>query len=166
MIEGGMSMKRRLHFLALAVIALFVGCVSAPPTLEKMEADTANFKLPGGPYADYATVYVLRPTNMAFAVKFSVYVGQKQDEYFAGSTKGNQYIYFAVPPGTRQILSQAENLASCTINAEKGKVYFLQQTPRMGILSAQNDLTVIQEIEGKYWVKRLNPGLMGKNKNK
>jgi Protein of unknown function (DUF2846) len=156
-------MRRIRLFALLAGIAMLTACASAP-SVEAMKADSANFKLPAGPYSDYATVYVVRPSAIGFAVKFSVYVDQKDDKYFAGSTKGNQYIYFAMAPGTRQILSQAENLATCTINAEKGKVYFLQQTPRMGILFARNDLTVIQDFEGKYWIKNLNPGTLKEKK--
>jgi hypothetical protein len=158
-------MRRSCLFVLLAVMVLLVGCATAP-SVEAMKADAGDFKLPAGPYADYATVYVVRPSTVGFAIRFSVYVGEKKDEYFAGSTKGNQFIHFAMAPGTRTILSQAENLATCTINAEKGKIYFIQQVPKMGVLFARNDLAVISEIEGKYWVKRLNPGTPRENTQK
>jgi hypothetical protein len=157
-------MDRRLMPLVAVAVALLAGCVTGPPPFAAMQAEVRDYKLPAGPYADYATIYVLRPTNMAFAIRFDVYVDQKIDKYFVGSTKGNQYIYFAVAPGTRTILSQAENLASCAIAAEKGKVYFVQQTPKMGILYARNDLSAVNETEGKYWVKRLAKGSMDRKK--
>jgi hypothetical protein len=156
-------MRRRILSLALALAGMvtLVGCATAP-SIESMQADVADFKLPAGPYADYATVYVVRPSNMGFAIRFSVYVDVKSDEYLVGSTKGGQYICFAMAPGTRQIMSQAENTATLPINGEKGKVYFVQQEPRTGILFARNALSLLSEVEGKYWVKRLTPGTFGK----
>ena len=153
--------KFRALLLAATASFLFIACASAP-TIAEMEMDIADFQLPALPAPGNSIVYIIRPSMLGFAINFEVFIDEKSTEYFLGSTKGGEYIYFEMAPGTRKILSQAENLAEYVLTAEKGSVYFLQQSPRMGVLFARNDLMLSVDTEGKYWVKRLKPGKMGR----
>ncbi len=75
-----------------------------------------------------------------------------------GYTRGAQYIYFNLEPGSHKILSKAENWAEIDFTAAPGDIIFIQQDPAMGFLIARNSLRKLQEYEGKYQVKHLTLG--------
>ena len=75
-----------------------------------------------------------------------------------GYTRGGQYIYFNLNPGTRKILSKAENWAETVVEANAGDVIFIAQEPSVGIIMARNSIGRTVEIEGKYHIKRLALG--------
>ena len=145
--------------ILLIVIIPFVSCVTGPSEQE-MNEDIINFELPMMPSEGESLVYIVRPQSVGMLISFKVYIDEKSEEYYVGETKGSEYIYFPITPGNHEILSKAENLAKLEMQIEPGKVYFLEQIPKMGILVARNNLQIIQDINGKYWVKNLKPGKM------
>ena len=154
-------MKNRLKIvLSIACLSLFAFSCTTTPSFSQMESDLEGFDLPKTASLDESIVYIIRPSKYGFAINFKVYVDKKEQEYFVGSTKGGQYIYFSVTPGSHNILSQAENLAEYQLNAERSQIYFLEQIPKTGILFARNNLIVTEETKGKYYVKMLKPGEM------
>ena len=135
-------------------ILVIAGCaVSLPPT-EKLKSETATFQLPRLPQTGQAVVYVVRPSALGKTVRISVRVGDTK----VGSTKGNQYIYFDLPSGEHIISSKAENTSKINISAKDGEIIFLQQEISFGALFARNTLKRIEELEGKYYVKKLKLG--------
>jgi len=152
------STKIQLFFL-LVCAALFQGCATLPSS-EQMRAETAGFQLPKQPSPGKALVYVVRPSGIGGLVRFNVFVDSQADEAEVGYTRGGQYIYFGVDPGTRKISSKAENWAEWTIKVNAGDVIYLQQEPAFGIIMARNNIFPVDETQGKYYVKTLDVGTL------
>jgi hypothetical protein len=125
-----------------------------------MKAEIAGFQLPRQPSTGKALVYIVRPSAVGSLIRFNVFVDSQADEAEVGYTRGGQYIYFGVDPGTRKISSKAENWAEWTIKANAGEVIYLQQEPAFGIIMARNNMFPIDETQGKYYVKTLSVGTL------
>jgi hypothetical protein len=116
------------------------------PDSEKFKTGTDKSSHPEPqPVADKAILVVVRPTMLGNKVqtKFAV------DGKWVGVNRGNNYFIVTVDPGMRQFCSQAENDAKASLNVEAGKIYFIQQHVRMGILKAENAVEVIDETKGR-----------------
>ena len=146
-------------FLLLTCITFFQGCATLPSS-EQMRAETAGFQLPKQPSPGKALVYVVRPSGIGGLVRFNVFVDSQADEAEVGYTRGGQYIYFGVDPGTRRISSKAENWAEWTIKVNAGDVVYLQQEPTIGIIMARNNIFPVDETQGRYYVKTLSLGTL------
>jgi hypothetical protein len=143
----------------VAVVFLFQGCATLP-SADQMKAEVAGYQLPRQPAPGKALVYVVRPSGIGGLVRFNVFVDSQADEAEVGYTRGGQFIYFGVEPGTRKISSKAENWAEWTVKANAGEVLFLQQEPSIGIIMARNSIFPIEETQGKYYVKTLSIGTL------
>ena len=153
-------MQKRRTFVAIVgavTLAALTGCASLPSP-EAMKAETASFKLPKLPDAGKAMVYVVRPSGPGGLIRFNVFVDDQEAASEMGYTRGSQYIYFNVAPGQHKIYSKAENWAEAQVSAQAGEVIFIQQEPSMGIIMARNSITKIEELPGKYHVKKLELG--------
>ncbi|HXH71608.1 MAG TPA: DUF2846 domain-containing protein [Mariprofundaceae bacterium] len=148
--------------ISMAIVGLLSGCAGKQLTHEEMKKEIAGYQLPAQASQDKALVYVVRPSSLGGAVRFNVYLDDKQDESEMGYTRGGQYIYFYADPGSHMIRSLAENWAEIELNLEAGKVFFIQQNPEMGLMFARNSLFQIQQIEGTYEVKQLKEGTIKK----
>jgi hypothetical protein len=158
-----MQAKNLFLNLCLAIsVSVLTGCASLPSP-EVMKAETANFQLPKLPDADKAMVYVVRPSSLGTLIRFNVFVNDQEAASEVGYTRGAQYIYFQVPPGDHKIYSKAENWAEAQISAKAGDIFFLQQEPTMGIIMARNNLFKLEDVPGKYHVKTLTLGTIGKS---
>jgi hypothetical protein len=146
-------------FLLLTCITFFQGCATLPSS-EQMRAETVGFQLPKQPSPGKALVYVVRPSGIGGLVRFNVFVDTQADEAEVGFTRGGQYIYFGVDPGSRKISSKAENWAELTVKVNAGDVIYLQQEPAIGIIMARNNIFPIDETQGKYLVKTLSLGTL------
>lgn len=153
-------MQQRRHFITLVsavALAALTGCATLPSP-EAMKAETASFQLPKLPDAGKAMVYVVRPSGPGGLIRFNVFVDDQEAASEMGFTRGSQYIYFHVTPGDHKIYSKAENWAEAQISAKAGEVVFIQQEPSMGVIMARNSITKIEELPGKYHVKKLELG--------
>jgi hypothetical protein len=135
----------------------FIGCAKLP-SREVMQKEIEGFELPKRPQADKGMIYILRPSSLGGIVRFNVHVDSKEENSEIGYTRGGQYLFFDVSPGQHEIWSNAENWGQLIVNVEKGKVAYIKQNPKMGIMFARNKLSQIDEVEGKYHVKKLNLG--------
>lgn len=153
-----MQIRRSFAAIVVAVaLGAVTGCASLPSP-EAMKAETASFKLPKLPEAGKAMVYVVRPAGPGSLIRFNVFVDDQEAASEIGYTRGSQYIYFNVTPGQHKIYSKAENWAEAQVSAQAGEVIFIQQEPSMGIIMARNSITKIEELPGKYYVKKLELG--------
>jgi hypothetical protein len=153
-------MKSISKLLTLVAVAfLFQGCATVPST-DQMKAEVAGYQLPRQPAPGKALVYIVRPSAVGGLVRFNVFVDSQADEAEVGYTRGGQYIYFGVDPGSRKISSKAENWAEWTVKANAGDIIYLQQEPAFGILIARNNIFPIEETQGKYYVKTLSVGTL------
>ncbi|WP_215372218.1 DUF2846 domain-containing protein [Polynucleobacter sp. MWH-UH24A] len=154
-----MITKKIRVFLLLTCITLFQGCATLPSS-EQMRAEIVGFQLPKQPSPGKALVYVVRPSGIGGLVRFNVFVDTQADEAEVGYTRGGQYIYFGVDPGSRKISSKAENWAEWTVKVNAGDVIYLQQEPAIGIIMARNNIFPIDDTQGKYLVKTLSLGTL------
>ena len=152
-------MKTSCKVLLILNTLFLVGC-STLPSVEEMQKETSEFKLPKMPSEGKAMVYVVRPSSFGCLVRFNIFVDGEEPASEVGYTRGKQYIYFDLAPGNHKILSKAENWATQDVSAKSGDVLFIKQSVNMGAIIARNSLDEISECEGKYYVKTLRPGTM------
>lgn len=148
-------------FAATLALLVMTGCASLPSP-EAMKAEVASFQLPKLPETGKAMVYVVRPSGMGGLVRFNVFLNDQEANSEMGYTRASQYIYFSVPPGDHKIYSKAENWAETLVSVKAGDVIFIEQQLGMGIIMARNSLLKLEEVPGKYHVKKLTLGTIVK----
>ncbi|MDH2918794.1 MAG: hypothetical protein PXX73_06345 [Sideroxydans sp.] len=170
-----MQFKNSIRYAAIACLALVItGCAGITP--EAMKAATVNYHLPMLPSNGNAMIYVVRPAsasggagvggmfgNWAHLTRFNVFLDNQEDGSEMGYNRSSEYVYFAVQPGVHKIYSKAENWAEIQVDAKAGDIIFIRQEPALGIIMARNDLSSLQEYEGKYHVKTLTLGTILKS---
>jgi hypothetical protein len=62
------------------------------------------------------------------------------------------YLYTEVPAGLRTITSKAENTDQLQLDAVPGRLYYVWQEVKMGLLSARTKLHLMKEEEGRKGV--------------
>jgi len=125
-----------------------VGCASVQMGDPAKNAELKNFT----PKADVASVYIYRNENMGGAVPMEVAVDGKP----LGTTGAKTYLYTEVTPGTHVITSKAENTSELSIDTSAGKVYYVWEEVKMGIMYARNKLSLVDETTGQSGVKESN----------
>lgn len=151
------STKLFTAFAFVAALAVMTGCASLPSP-EVMKAEVATFQVPKLPEAGKAICYVVRPSGLGGLIRFNVFVDDQEDSSEMGYTRSSQYIYFNLTPGEHKIYSKAENWAETQVSVQAGDIVFIQQDPSLGIIMARNNLSKLEEYQGKYHVKTLKVG--------
>lgn len=136
-------MLKRFAVVSLLVLGL-VGCASVPMGDPQKDAALKSFAAK----PDVAGVYIYRNESMGGGVRMDVDVDGKS----VGQTAAKTYIYTEVPPGKHVITSKSENSDSLEINTVSGKLYYVWQEVKMGILYARTKLHLVSEDEGRKGV--------------
>ena len=79
-------------------------------------------------------------------------MGVTVDGKLLGQTAANTFFYTEVPPGKHTIGSVAENTDTIDISTVGGKLYYIWQEVKMGILYARTKLHMMSEEEGRKGV--------------
>ena len=138
-------MKKNIVFISLVLAFLLLqGCASVQ--MASNEADSAAKAFNVTP--EKSTIYLFRDEFMGAAVTMDVYLDGK----FQGFTGANTYFVWVVDPGEHEIKSVAENDEVVKITTEPGKIYYIWQEVKMGIMSGRNKLSVVDEERGKKGV--------------
>jgi len=95
------------------------------------------------------TVYIIRNSSIGSLIK----MGVECNDLKIGSTKAKQYVYTVLDPGNYTFVSTAENKASLSLTLEPGKIYYINQQVKMGIIKARTGLELMNEADG---IKALN----------
>jgi hypothetical protein len=154
---------KKIKIFFLISISLFLAGCATVPSVDVMKSEIQAFNLPKLPKDGSAIVYVVRPSVMGSLIRFNVFVDNQEAKSEVGFTRGSQYIYFDVMPGKRKILSKAENWAETEVDVSAGDIIFIQQVPEMGLIMARNSIFRIDDVQGKYNVKTLTLGTIGKS---
>lgn len=149
--------------LGLLMVALVSGCTTLPSP-EKMAAELEGYSLPKQNETSDSLIYVVRPSSVGTIVRFNVFLDDKDANSEMGYTRGSQYIYFFAEPGQHTIFSKAENWAEVIVEVKAGETIFLKQDASMGIVMARNNIGIIQDLEGKYYVKNSSLGTIIKER--
>ena len=102
------------------------------------------------PIEGKAIVYIVRPTVFGFAVRQEITC----DNYLIGSTKGKQYLYTVLSPGKHIFRAASENISKFELTLEAGKIYFLKQEVKMGLVVAGTALELLSEDDGRKFLSR------------
>ncbi len=137
----------RLLISSLLIVGL-VGCASVPMGDPKQDAALKEFSAKPG----VAGIYVYRNESFGGAVTMSVDI----DGRVLGKTASNTFLYKEVKPGKHTVTSEAENSDSVVVNAMAGKLYYIWQEVKMGLLSARTKLHLVGAEEGKKGVLETN----------
>lgn len=155
------SMKKIVSILSVLALLMLTGC-SPKISPQMMQKEVKNYHLPKLPEKGKALVYAVRPSIIGGFTKFNMYIDDKQSTSEMGYTRGGEYIYFNIVPGTHKLYSDAENWGEITITASAGNIIFIEQVPSIGILYARNVLKPLVNYRGKYHVKKLKLGTIKK----
>ncbi|HET7775520.1 MAG TPA: DUF2846 domain-containing protein [Azospira sp.] len=132
-----------LAVLAGAVLAL-TGCASVPMGDPQKDAALKTFAAK----KDMAGLYIYRNESMGGAIRMDVEVDGKP----LGQTAAKTYLYTELTPGKHVLTSKAENDFSLDLEVLPGKLYYVWQEVKMGILYARSKLQLVDEKEGKAGV--------------
>jgi len=154
--------KPVISLLLVGAAAVVSGCATAPSP-EMMKQEIATFQVPKLPGPGQAMVYVVRPYSEGTLIRFNVFVDNQEAASEVGYTRGNQYIYFSLSPGNHKIYSKAENWADAGVSVKAGDIVYIKQEPSMGFIMARNTIYKIEDYEGKYYVKTLELGTVGRS---
>lgn len=131
-------------FIALFVVFALVGCASVPMGDVTQDAAFKTFAAKPG----VAGIYVYRNENFGAALRMDVEIDGRE----IGKSAAKTYFYKEVSPGKHTITSRSENADTIEIDAIAGKLYFIWQEVKMGLLYARTKLTLVGEAEGKKGV--------------
>lgn len=139
-----MKTKTLWIWIVVGLAVLASGCASVPMADSKQDASAKTFAAP----RDKAGVYVYRNESIGAAVKMDVLLDGKP----LGETVAKSYFYVEVAPGIHTVMGKSENESSVRFHALAGKLYYIWQEVKMGILFARNELKLVEEKEGRAGV--------------
>lgn len=134
----------RNFLVAMFVVTGLSACASVP--MGDPAQDSALKAFNAKP--DVAGIYIYRNESIGAAVKMDVEIDGKP----IGQTAANTFFYTEVKPGKHIITSKAENTDALNIETVAGKLYYIWQEVKMGILYARTKLHLMSEEEGKKGV--------------
>ena len=137
-------MKKIVLTLAAVAVLSVSGCASVPMGDPQKNSALKTFTAK----QDVAGVYIYRNESMGGAVKMDVEVDGKP----IGQTAAKTYLYTELAPGKHVVTSKAENDFSLDLEVLPGKLYYIWQEVKMGILYARTKLSLVDEKEGKAGV--------------
>ncbi|MGF6415779.1 DUF2846 domain-containing protein [Paraburkholderia sp. MM5482-R1] len=127
------------------VLLVMAGCASVPMGDPQKDAALKTFSAP----QEKAAIYVYRNESMGGGVKMPVTL----DGQILGDTAARTYLYTEVEPGPHELVSKAENDSKLDVDAVAGKVYYVWQEVKMGVLYARSKLQLVDDKTGQDGVK-------------
>jgi hypothetical protein len=97
------------------------------------------------PIQDKAIVYIVRRGMMGAAIPFRL----DCDSINIGWIGSGTFLYTILDPGVHMFKAQSENEFTLPMTLEPGKIYFLDEPARMGVMYAETKLKVLDEKEGR-----------------
>lgn len=138
--------------IGLFMLLGLVGCASVPMGDKKQDTYLKNFSS----VPDKAGLYVYRNESFGGAVKMDVEVDGKP----IGVTAAKTYLFKELMPGKHTVASRAENSDSIELDVQPGKLYYIWQEVKMGVLYARTKLHLVDEVVGQ---KGVNETKLAKN---
>ncbi|WP_223300225.1 DUF2846 domain-containing protein [Methyloversatilis sp. RAC08] len=136
----------RLYTLTALVLTLVLGACASVPMGDATRDTTLKTFAP--PRAEKAGIYIYRNESMGAAVKMDLQVDGKH----IGQTASKTYFFVEVPPGKHTVTSIAENTDVLSIDTVAGKLYYVWQEVKMGVLYARTRLHMATEEDGRKGV--------------
>ncbi len=142
-------MTARLAGYLIAIAALFAaGCASIPMADPAADKAAKAFTVAPGK----SRIYVYRNENFGAAITMDVYIDGRK----LGQTVARTYLVAEVEPGAHQILGKSENDHLLDLTTAAGRIYYVWQEVKMGLMYARNQLQVVDEKTGRAGVMESN----------
>ena len=142
-------MTARLMGILIAAAALFAsGCASVPMADPAQDQAAKAFSVSPG----RSKIYVYRNETIGSAVTMDVYI----DGRHLGQTVAKTYVMAEVDPGPHRIMGKAENDHLIDLTTVAGRVYYVWQEVKMGLMFARNQLQIVDEKTGREGVMESN----------
>ena len=140
-------MRAMMHWLwpVALILLLLGGCASVPMASLSQDTDAKTFRAP----EKESRIYIYRNESFGGAIPMAVSVDGKS----LGQTGPMTFFMIDVPPGSHQIQSFTENIASLTLDTEPSKVYYVWQEVKMGMWTARSQLHEVPEAQGQQGVR-------------
>ena len=133
---------------ALAVVAamllLLNGCASVPMADLAQDSKAKSFTV----MPDKAALYVYRNENIGGAIKMTVIL----DGRLLGDTAAQTYLHTEIAPGDHRLISKAEDDSTLDFKAVAGRIYYVWQEVKMGLMYARSQLQMVDEKTGQAGV--------------
>ncbi len=121
-------------------LVVMTGCASINKAPASVDAESKLFK----PNPTASQVYVYRNETLGAALSMPVTVDGK----LAGTTGPNSFFKFDLPAGEHKFTSQGTE-SQLTVSTEVGKLYYVWQEVKMGVMSGGSKLQLVLEEVGK-----------------
>ena len=138
-----MTFARRV--LVSAALAILAACASVPMAATERDFAAKEFAKPS---RGKAALYVYRNESIAGTVKMSLQL----DGALLGETGPRTFHWVTLAPGKHTLVGKAENDSVIKFTAASGQNVFVWQEVKMGILSAENRLELVDEQTGRAGV--------------
>lgn len=137
-------MKKVVLIFSVLILMLVTGCARVSKAPESSSDEAKQFVVPEGK----GVVYLYRTGKMVgAALQYLV----KVNGVDAGGTGPGTFFRWELNPGVYTFFSSTtESSSTVQVNVEAGKMYFLKQTPRLGLVQGGRiDLVETDEKTGK-----------------
>jgi hypothetical protein len=143
-------MKKKIRStLPLLAIAFFAGLFTSCASVPRADKATENEALQFNPVPGKSVIYVYRNELFGGAVGMDIFI----DNQNIGGTAGRNFLWIKTNPGDHIIASKAENRDVLKLKTEAGKIYYIWQEAKMGVITARTKLTLVDENEGQSGVR-------------
>ncbi len=95
-------------------------------------------------------VYIIRQGLFGGAIEMRL----DCDSFFVGRINSNTYLYTIVDSGDHVFKAQAENNFNLKVHLDGGKVYYLEQQAKMGIMLARVRLKILSPEAGSKYLSK------------
>lgn len=138
-------MARGIFSALIAAAALLAaGCASVPMADPAQDQAAKSFTVSPGK----SKIYVYRNENFGAAVTLDVFINGRP----LGQTVAKTYLVAEVDPGPHRVMGKGENEHLIDLNTVAGRVYYVWQEVKMGLMFARNQLQVVDEQTGRAGV--------------
>jgi hypothetical protein len=128
----------------MALILMLAGCQQIPLTPEDIQAR----KFEAVP--DKAVIYLVRDNPDSSEIGARISLGDQ----VTFTTYPGTYYRWEVAPGTHRIMSLGDDTGQIRVQAERGKVYFVQQRVAGSRLSPESLFALVSESQARAAVSR------------
>ena len=129
---------------AIFIALLLSGCASVPMGDVQEDARTKTFQAA----PEKSGVYIYRNESFGAAIRMDVLVDGKT----LGQTAAKTYFFTELPPGKHTVTSVSENTDTLSFETAPGKLYYVWQEVKMGLIYARTKLHLVSEADGQKGV--------------
>jgi hypothetical protein len=136
--------------LCFGLIGVIAACASIQLAGASTESEAKSFRVD----ASRGRIYVVRPGKL-FGHGAGVALPVVVDGATVGANANATFVYVDVAPGLHRVSSQTiESFASVEIEVEAGRVYFVAQRSRAGLISPRVGLALVEPSSGMRLVSK------------